>query len=112
MTIDGDVKKLSQASRLLDMMFYLSRVRTVTASALARRYNVSRATVIRDIKILESEFRVPFCHSPGKPISVSDGWEPKLVRRRSETEIRALEIAIENQPDPVLREALERMKYE
>lgn len=67
---DNDTKRIS---RLTSILLQLQAKRMVTATALAKKYNVSTRTIYRDIKALE-EAGVPILTEEGKGYSLMENY--------------------------------------
>ncbi|MCC6288795.1 MAG: YafY family transcriptional regulator [Chitinophagaceae bacterium] len=82
---DTDVSRLS---RLTAILTYLQSKRLVTATAIAKKFNISIRTVYRDIRALESA-GVPILTEEGKGYTLMDGYIlPPLML--TEAEVNAL----------------------
>ncbi|MFT4018669.1 MAG: YafY family protein [Agriterribacter sp.] len=80
--------EVSRLSRLTAILTYLQSRRLVTATAIAKKFNISIRTVYRDIRVLESA-GVPILTEEGKGYTLSDGYSlPPLML--SEAEVNAL----------------------
>jgi len=82
---DNDTKRIS---RLTSILLQLQAKRMVTATALAKKYNVSTRTIYRDIKALE-EAGVPILTEDGKGYSLMEHYRIAPVAF-TETEANAL----------------------
>ena len=69
-------KKLSRIERRIDLMFYLSEVRVTHYSELMKRYNVSKPTLISDVRYLFYELCLPITITKGKygGIKLENNW--------------------------------------
>ena len=102
---EGDLKDISRAVRLIDMMNYLSMVRKTTISALCVRYSKGRTTIKDDLKTLEYDLDVPFMNKKGQYIMVYNGWWFGS-RYLTEKQKNALRYAIRVVKDKKIEEAL------
>ena len=82
---ETETKRLSRLSAILTM---LQSKRLLTATAIAKKFNISIRTVYRDIRALE-ESGIPICTEEGKGYSLMEGFALPPVMF-TETEANAL----------------------
>ncbi|AFM03490.1 putative transcriptional regulator [Bernardetia litoralis DSM 6794] len=69
-----DYSETNRLSRLTAILIQLQTKRIVTASELARKFNISKRTIYRDIKALEQS-GVPVLTEEGKGYTLMDGYK-------------------------------------